>query len=61
MFYTGEANETDHRVQFVGVIGMYILHFQIFRIIDKKLFKSIWDIYKRVYIMIYNKYLNTDM
>ena len=41
-------NETDQRLKFVGVVAMYILHFQIFRVIDKKLFKSIWDIHRKV-------------
>ncbi|CAH1784090.1 unnamed protein product, partial [Owenia fusiformis] len=44
----GENNEVDQRLKFVGVCGLYILHFQIFRIIDKKIFKSLWDIYKKV-------------
>ncbi|XP_064632766.1 WASH complex subunit 4-like isoform X2 [Lineus longissimus] len=44
----GEANEVDQRLQFVGICALYILHFQIFRVIDKKVFKQLWDIYKRV-------------
>ena len=47
-YFLGEMNETDQRLKFVGVVAMYILHFQIFRIIDKKLFKSIWDIHRKV-------------
>ena len=47
-FFSGEMNETDQRLKFVGVVAMYILHFQIFRVIDKKLFKSIWDIHRKV-------------
>ncbi|XP_069101114.1 WASH complex subunit 4-like isoform X2 [Argopecten irradians] len=44
----GEANETDQRYKFVGLCGLYILHFQIFRVIDKKVFKSLWDIHKKI-------------
>ncbi|XP_041350230.1 WASH complex subunit 4-like isoform X3 [Gigantopelta aegis] len=44
----GEMNEVDQRYQFVGLCGLYILHFQIFRVLDKRLFKSIWDVYKKI-------------
>ena len=47
-FSSGEPNEMEQRLKFVGVVGLYILHFQIFRIIDKKVFKSLWDIHKKV-------------
>ncbi len=46
--FTGEMNETDQRLKFVGIVAMYVLHFQIFRVIDKKLFRSIWDVHKKV-------------
>jgi len=45
---TGETNEIDHRFKFVGICGLYILHFQLFRVTDKKVFKSLWDMYKKV-------------
>ncbi|XP_067685139.1 WASH complex subunit 4-like isoform X2 [Haliotis asinina] len=44
----GEVNEIDQRYRFVGACGLYVLHFQIFRVLDKKLFKALWDIYKKV-------------
>jgi len=44
----GETNETDQRHRYVGVIGLFILHFQIFRVIDKKIFKVIWEVYKKI-------------
>ncbi|XP_053377942.1 WASH complex subunit 4-like isoform X3 [Mercenaria mercenaria] len=44
----GENNEVDQRFKFVGVCGLYILHFQLFRVTDKKIFKSLWDIYKKI-------------
>ena len=46
--FTGESNEIDHRFKFVGLCGLYVLHFQLFRVTDKKVFKSLWDIYKKV-------------
>jgi hypothetical protein len=50
MFYVllGENNEIDQRFKFVGVCGLYILHFQLFRVTDKKVFKSLWDVHKKV-------------
>ena len=44
----GESNEIDHRFKFVGLCGLYVLHFQLFRTTDKKLFKAVWDVYKKV-------------
>ena len=49
---SGESNEIDHRFKFVGVCGLYVLHFQLFRVTDKKVFKSLWDIYKKVQIIV---------
>ena len=46
--FSGEANEIDQRLKFVGLIGLFILHFQIFRTLDKKVYKQLWDIYRRV-------------
>eukprot|EP00057_Strongylocentrotus_purpuratus_P007399 XP_011661873.1 PREDICTED: WASH complex subunit 7 [Strongylocentrotus purpuratus] len=44
----GEVNETDQRLKYVGICGLYVLHYQIFRVIDKKVFKSLWDVYKKI-------------
>ncbi|XP_071485715.1 WASH complex subunit 4-like [Diadema antillarum] len=44
----GEVNETDQRVKYAGICGLYVLHYQIFRVIDKKVFKSLWDVYKKI-------------
>ncbi|XP_052780074.1 WASH complex subunit 4-like isoform X2 [Mya arenaria] len=44
----GENNEVDQRFRFVGVCGLYVLHFQLFRLTDKKIFKTLWDIYKKL-------------
>ncbi|XP_071961621.1 WASH complex subunit 4-like isoform X2 [Antedon mediterranea] len=44
----GDPSEMDHRLQYVGICGLYVLHFQIFRVIDKKVFKQLWDVYKKI-------------
>ncbi|XP_078001541.1 WASH complex subunit 4-like [Glandiceps talaboti] len=44
----GESNEADQRIVYVGVCALYVLQFQIFRVIDKKLFKMLWDVYKKI-------------
>nr|KAG5706407.1 hypothetical protein BaRGS_033168 [Batillaria attramentaria] len=44
----GEPNEVDQRFHLLGVTSLFILHFQIFRVLDKRTFRSIWDLYKRV-------------
>ncbi|CAL1541419.1 unnamed protein product [Lymnaea stagnalis] len=44
----GESNETDHRYKYVGTIGLFILHFQIFRALDKRVFKIVWDVYRKI-------------
>lgn len=45
---SGEANEVDQRIHLVGVTSLFILHFQIFRALDKRMFRSVWDLYKKV-------------
>ena len=44
----GEINELDARLKYVGVCALFSLHFQLYRTDDKKLGKSIWDVYKKV-------------
>ncbi|XP_059151833.1 WASH complex subunit 4-like isoform X4 [Physella acuta] len=44
----GESNETEHRYKYVGAIGLFIIHFQIFRVLDKRIFKLIWDMYRKI-------------
>lgn len=44
----GESMETSQRYKYMGVIGLFILHFQIFRMLDKRIFKIIWDVYKKI-------------
>ncbi|XP_043569200.1 WASH complex subunit 4 isoform X3 [Chiloscyllium plagiosum] len=44
----GEPSEIDQRDKYVGVCTLFVLHFQIFRTLDKKLYKSLMDICKKV-------------
>ncbi|XP_014635938.1 PREDICTED: WASH complex subunit 7 isoform X2 [Ceratotherium simum simum] len=44
----GEPSEIDQRDKYVGVCGLFVLHFHIFRTVDKKFYKSLLDICKKV-------------
>ncbi|XP_031573328.1 WASH complex subunit 4-like [Actinia tenebrosa] len=44
----GETTEVDQRQRYVGLLGLYVLHFQIYKGLDKKFFKVLWDVYKKV-------------
>uniref|UniRef100_A0A8D1B7F1 WASH complex subunit 4 n=1 Tax=Sus scrofa TaxID=9823 RepID=A0A8D1B7F1_PIG len=44
----GEPSEIDQRAKYVGICGLFVLHFQIFRTVDKKFYKSLLDICKKV-------------
>ncbi|XP_072328054.1 WASH complex subunit 4 isoform X2 [Scyliorhinus torazame] len=44
----GEPSEIDQRDKYVGVCALFVLHFQIFRTLDKKLYKSLLDVCKKV-------------
>ena len=46
--HVGEPNEQDQRLKWVDVCGLYLLHYHIYRVADKKIFKSLWDIHKKV-------------
>ena len=45
---TDEPHEVDQRQKVVGLLGLFVLHFQIYRGIDKKFFSKLWDIHKKV-------------
>ena len=49
--HVGEPNEQDQRLKWVDVCGLYLLHYHIYRVADKKIFKSLWDIHKKVGVM----------
>ena len=40
--------ETDEREKLVGVIGLHILHYHLFHVVDKKTFKILWELHKKV-------------
>ena len=46
--FKGESNEMDQRFKFVGAIALYILHYQLYRIVDKKMFRTLWEVNKKV-------------
>jgi WASH complex subunit 7 len=37
----GEANERDHRDNYVGLCGLVVLHYNLYNVIDKKVVKVI--------------------
>ncbi|XP_068718075.1 WASH complex subunit 4-like [Montipora capricornis] len=43
-----EPHEVDQRQKIVGLVGLFALHFQIYRGLDKKFFSKLWDIHKKV-------------
>ncbi|XP_077067097.1 WASH complex subunit 4 [Siphateles boraxobius] len=44
----GEPSEIDQRDKYTGVCGLFVLHFHIFRAVDKKIYKSLIDVCKKV-------------
>lgn len=48
LYDLGDATETDQRLKFVGLAGLYVLYVKLYQNADKKLFKQFWDSYKRV-------------
>ena len=47
----GEPNETDQREKFIGLCGLIVLDFHLFRSSDKKLMKFIWTVNKKLPII----------
>lgn len=45
---TGEPAEIDQRDKYAGVCGLFALHFHIFRTVDKRLYKALLDVCKKV-------------
>lgn len=46
--FSGEPSEIDQRDKYAGVCGLFVLHFHIFRSVDKKLYKALLDVCKKV-------------
>ncbi|CAF0880881.1 unnamed protein product [Rotaria sordida] len=47
----GEFNELDGRLKYVGICALFCLHYQLFRVDDKRQLKAIWDVHKKVPIV----------
>lgn len=47
-YYTGEPSEIDQRDKYAVVSGLFVLHFHIFRSVDKKFYKALLDVCKKV-------------
>jgi len=44
----GEQNEINQRHTYVGIVALYIMHYKIYRSLDKRFFKQLFDVYKKV-------------
>nr|XP_055047573.1 WASH complex subunit 4 [Misgurnus anguillicaudatus] len=44
----GEPSEIDQRDKYAGICCLFVLHFHIFRTVDKKMYKSLLDVCKKV-------------
>lgn len=47
-YYTGEPSEIDQRDKYAVVSSLFVLHFHIFRSVDKKFYKALLDVCKKV-------------
>lgn len=45
---SGEPSEIDQRDRYAVICGLYVLHFHIFRSVDKKFYKALLDVCKKV-------------
>lgn len=43
-----ESNESNHREQFVGLCALFVFHFRLFRVVDKRLVKALWDVQRKL-------------
>lgn len=48
VWFSGEPSEIDQRDKYAGVCGLFVLHFHIFRSVDKKFYKALLDVCKKV-------------
>ena len=44
----GEPNEREHRQEFVGLCSLFVFYNHLFRVVDKRLVKSLWDVQLKV-------------
>lgn len=46
----GEANETDQRSRYVGLCGLFVFYYRLFKPnLDKKFFKTLYQVHKKVH------------
>lgn len=45
--------ETDERDKLVAGIGLHVLHHFLFHVVDKKTFKVLWELHKKVRICLH--------
>lgn len=48
VLFPGEPSEIDQRDKYAVVCGLFVLHFHIFRSVDKKFYKALLDVCKKV-------------
>lgn len=48
VLFVGEPSEIDQRDKYACVCGLFVLHFHIFRSVDKKFYKALLDVCKKV-------------
>jgi hypothetical protein len=52
LLFAGQSTESDQRVKFVGLVGLFVFHSMLFRPpVDRKFFKQLWDCHKSVPII----------
>ena len=44
----GQPNERTQRHDFIGLVALFVFHHQLFRVVDKKLTKALWDVQHKV-------------
>ena len=45
----GEANETDQRSRYVGLCGLFVFYYRLFKPnLDKKFFGKLFNVHKKV-------------
>ncbi|KAG1671599.1 WASH complex subunit 4 [Nymphon striatum] len=44
----GDSNEMEYRYKLVGLCALFVLHVKIFCTADKKIFRSLWELHKKI-------------
>ena len=59
LLFSGDKTEIDQRMRYVGLLGLFTLYFNIYQTLDKKFFKQLWDVYKKVKSNFYTPWKST--